>query len=88
MTSVDLSPDGRQASVNVSVIPEKFAELTVHGLVHATGHIRSQVAAGMATRRVPKLTFRLDTSLKKQASVLAAINRGRRRDADSTREDS
>jgi ribosome-binding factor A len=82
VTSVRLSPDGAEATVGVSVLPEKHADLTLNGLKHATMHVQSELNDRVTLRRVPRISFRLDSSLKKEADVLAAINRGRRRDAD------
>ncbi|MHC5001629.1 MAG: 30S ribosome-binding factor RbfA [Planctomycetota bacterium] len=84
VTDVRISPDGTQALVLVSIQPEDQAELTMHGLHHAAPHIRYKVARFAKLRRMPQMTFKLDRSLKKQAEVLAAINRGRRRDAERT----
>ena len=75
VTAVTLSNDCQQATIGISVIPEDRAKLAMHGLHSATSHIRSEVASALQLRRMPQLTFRLDPSLKKQASVLAAINR-------------
>jgi ribosome-binding factor A len=75
VTSVTISEDRREATVRVSVLPAEHAELTMHGLRHATPHVQSKVANTVRARRVPTLHFRLDESLKKQADVLAAIRR-------------
>jgi len=77
VTGLDLSEDGREAVVKVSVMPAEHQELTVHGLRAASGHIRRQAADRIRIRRMPKLIFRLDTSLKKQAEVLGALARAR-----------
>jgi ribosome-binding factor A len=75
VTSVRVSRDLNDATVMVSVLPEEQAELTVHGLRHAASHIRNEVGKQVRMRRLPHLTFKLDESLKKQAGVLAAIQR-------------
>ncbi|MHC4909449.1 MAG: 30S ribosome-binding factor RbfA [Planctomycetota bacterium] len=80
VTGVDLSSDLMQAVVRVSVLPEEHAELTMHGLRSATKHVRSSIARTVELRRVPKLVFKLDTSLKNEAAVQAAINQARRKD--------
>ena len=54
----------------------------MHGLRSASKHIRSAVAGSVGLRCVPKLTFKLDNSLKKEAAVQAAINKARREDDD------
>ncbi len=75
ITEVDCSPDLRQASVLVSVIPEKKQDLVVHGLNHAAAHIRRQAGDLTEFRQMPQLTFRADSSLKKQAEVYDALAR-------------
>lgn len=77
VTKVELSEDRSQAVIGVSILPEKHVELTMHGLKHAADHIRYQVSRDVKLRRVPRLVFKLDKSLKKQSEVLAAIANAR-----------
>jgi len=76
VTRVEVSPDRRQATVHVSVLPPEHARLAIEGLRDAAKHIRSQVARSIAIRTMPVLTFRLDDTLKKQAVVFDAIREG------------
>jgi len=76
ITRVKISPDMANATVFVSIMPEQKQSKNIHGLQHATRHIRSLVLKKMATRTVPRFRFVLDESLKKQAAVMEAINRG------------
>ena len=76
VTHVDVSPDGRNAAVHVSVVPEKLEKRTLHGLQHAAGYIQSLVRKAVVMRSIPHLDFRLDQSLKKQAAVFEAIDQG------------
>ena len=76
ITRVKVSPDLANATIHVSVMPEEKQSKNIHGLQHATRHIRSLVLKKMATRTVPRFRFVLDESLKKQAAVLDAIRRG------------
>ena len=76
ITRVKVSPDMANATVFVSIMPEHKQSKNIHGLRHATGHIRSLVLKKMATRTVPRIRFVLDESLKKQAAVMDAIRRG------------
>ena len=80
VTRVDVAPDGHQALVYVSVLPDKSGPKSLHGLRHAAGRIHSLVSKNVAMRYVPRLAFRLDESLKKQATVLEAIQRGIQQD--------
>jgi len=73
VTQVDAAPDRRSALVKVSVLPESEAVLTLRGLRHAAGHLQSMLGKHLALRRVPRLRFELDESLKAQARVLGAI---------------
>lgn len=73
ITQVKVSPDLRDAYVHVSVLPEKHQKKTLYGLRHAAIHIQALVKKKVALRVVPHLDFRLDTSLKKQAEVMGAI---------------
>lgn len=75
VTRVNISPDLADAQVWVSVLPAEHAKLTVRGLGHAAKHIRTQVSKTVALRRMPRLSFHLDESLKKQAEIHAAINK-------------
>ncbi len=73
VTRVDIAPDGSNATVFVSVLPEEHMELAIHGIQHASQHIRSEVGNLVRMRRIPKLHFKIDNSLKKQSAVLSAI---------------
>jgi ribosome-binding factor A len=79
ITRVKVSPDMKEAYVYVSVMPQKYESKTLHGLRHATGHIHGLVCKLVALRQVPRLDFRLDESLKKQAAVELAIRDGLQR---------
>ncbi|MGI9012978.1 MAG: 30S ribosome-binding factor RbfA [Phycisphaerales bacterium] len=73
VTAVTVSPDLAEAYVDVSIFPRQHAELAMHGLKHSAGRIRHDVSDMTRLRRMPRLLFRLDESLKKQADVHAAI---------------
>ncbi len=73
VTKVALSDDLSQATVFISVMPWDYAELTLHGLRHAAPHLRRQLGQGARLKRLPRLTFRLDESLKRQAELDAAL---------------
>ncbi len=77
VTQVNLSPDFAQATLFVSILPSEYESLTFHGLSHATSHIRYQLSRAVSMRKVPRIEFRLDKSLKKQNEVLSAITRAR-----------
>lgn len=78
VTKVEVTPDLSEARVYVSVLPAEHSELTMHGLRSASGHIQSEIADEVAARRLPRLSFRLDESLKKQADLDQAIRKDER----------
>jgi ribosome-binding factor A len=80
VTDVAVSSDLADATIKVSVMPAEHAELSLHGIRHAAPHIRTLVGRAVRLRRMPRLSFKLDDSLKKEAQVIAAINDARRRD--------
>ena len=80
VTRVEVSPDGRQATIWCSVMPADRSKLVKHGLMAATGRIHRELKDKLEMRRVPRLHFRIDESLKKEAEVLAAINEAKLQD--------
>jgi ribosome-binding factor A len=77
VTKVDVTADLAEARVFVSILPEQHTELTMHGLKSAAGHIQREIAPSITMKRMPRLSFRLDDSLKKQAIIDAAIIQSR-----------
>ena len=47
--------------------------MTLHALKHAESHLRHEVSDLVAMKQVPAIRFDLDTSIKKQSEVLAAL---------------
>ncbi len=86
VTGVELNAEGTQATIGVSILPEKNVDLTMHGLKHAAQHIRYQVARDIRLRRLPVFVFKLDKSIKKESEVLAAIATARRRSGENVDE--
>ena len=86
VTNVEVSPDGRQGTVWCSVMPEEHASLSVRGLGHASGRIHNELKKKLEMRRVPRLIYKVDKSLKREAEVLSAINEARRRDDEMKQE--
>ena len=85
ITQVRLSPDFAQATIFVSILPTEHESLTLHGLIHAATHIRYQLGRTVSLRRVPRIEFRLDKTIKKQNEVLSAITRARLSDQEGER---
>jgi ribosome-binding factor A len=69
----DLSPDLEDACVRVSVLPGEHGALTVRALNHAHGHFRKVLLEETRMRRVPRVRFELDESLKRAAAVDLAL---------------
>ena len=74
VTRVDVSPDLKTARVFVSVTPQQYDRRVVPALGHSAGYIGRQVGRQVRLRTVPRLTFVLDESLKKEAQVLSEIS--------------
>ncbi|MHC4142995.1 MAG: 30S ribosome-binding factor RbfA [Planctomycetota bacterium] len=66
-----------QAAIYVSVLPAKHADLSLKGLEHAASRIRKQIGKAIQLRRMPRLSFHLDESIKKQAEFDAALAEAR-----------
>lgn len=84
VTRVTVSQDMADATVGISVLPAEHAELTLHGLRSATPHLQRAVARAVQMRRVPRLAFQLDRSLKRLAEIDGALAAARNPGNDST----
>src|SRR5690349_1273233 len=76
ITRVEVTDDLAEAKVHVSILPEKYEELTMHGLHDAAGHIQHAIGPAITARRLPHLRFVKDDSLKKQAMLDSALRDG------------
>jgi ribosome-binding factor A len=76
VTRVSVSPDLRHADVFVSVMPGRYEKRTIAGLHSAAGRIAADVRKTIAARVMPRLRFKIDPTLKKQAEVFQAIREG------------
>jgi ribosome-binding factor A len=65
------------AAIYISVLPTKHAALSLKGLEHAASRIRKQIGKAVKLRRMPRLSFHLDETLKKQAEFDAALAEAR-----------
>ncbi len=77
VTDVRVSQDLREATVFVSVLPDDAQELTLHGLISAAPHLRHALGGSVRARSIPHLHFKADTSTKREAGVLRALERVR-----------
>ena len=74
VTRVSVSPDSSEARIWCSVLPEERASSSIHGLNAAAGWISRRLGGEVRMRRIPRLRFLVDESIKKEAEVLGAIN--------------
>jgi ribosome-binding factor A len=77
VTKVSVDHALSQADVFVSVLPAEHADLTLKGLHHAAQRIQSQIGKAVQLRRVPRIHFHLDETIKKQAEFDAALAEAR-----------
>ncbi len=75
VTSVEVTPDLRQARVNVSIMgDEKSQQLTLKGLRNAAGFLQSRIGDRIETRYIPKLEFKLDEGVKNSIAVARILD--------------
>lgn len=77
ITGVRVLPDLSQAIISISVLPQEKEELTLHGISSAAKHIRREVGEIVNTRTLPHFSFRLDSTIKKEAALLKELDRVR-----------
>ncbi len=75
VTGIDVSPDLKNATVLVSVLPDQKQDLTMHALRSAAKHLRRRISQRVAMAEVPELTFKTDASIKKHADILNAFGK-------------
>lgn len=88
VTGVEVAPDMKSAKVSISVMGDEGRQhLCLRGLQNASGFLQSRIADRIDTRYTPRLTFSLDTGLKKSLEVnriLAELAREREQTAAGT----
>lgn len=82
VTGVEVAPDMKSAKISVSVMGDEGRQhLCLRGLQNSAGFLQSKIAKGIDTRYTPRITFELDTGVKKSMEVdriLAELARERR----------
>lgn len=74
-TQVQVSPDGKQANIFVSVFSghhegrDKLISNCVKGLESASGYIRRHLARVLTSRNIPALVFKADRGLENSMRV-------------------
>ncbi len=75
VTSVEVTPDMREARVNVSIMgDEKSQNLALRGLQNSAGFLQSKIAERIDTRYIPKLEFKLDLGIKNSLAVARILD--------------
>ena len=65
VTLVEVSPDMRQAKVNVSVMGDETKQkLCLRGLQNSAGYLQSKIGKRIDTRYTPRIQFVLDEGIK------------------------
>ncbi len=76
LTSVDVSPDLKNAKIFVSVLgDENVRKETLEGLKSATPFIRGELGQALKLRFVPEINFIYDKSLERGSRVLSIMSR-------------
>ena len=73
VTQVTVAADLSEAVILISVMPAKHAQLTLRGLQSAATHLRGALGRTARLRHQPRLTFKLDDSMRHAAEAMAAI---------------
>ena len=75
VTSVEMDPDMRAATVHVSVMgSQSQQELAIRGLTSSAGFLQACVADRIETRYIPKLKFALDGGVKKSLEIARMLD--------------
>lgn len=77
VTRVEVSDDLKHAKAFISVMPSEHAQLTMHGLVSATGKLRRDVMERIHIKEMPTLKLVYDEGLKAQMEVMALLEKDR-----------
>lgn len=92
VVAVKVSPDMREAVVNVSIMGDaKQQQLSLRGLQNAAGFLQSRIAQRIDTRYTPRLQFKIDKGIQHSLEVgdiLAKIEREREPASDSQLDES
>jgi len=72
ITTVEVSPNLRQAHIYVSALGDQQAAM--EGFDHAASFLRRELASRLALRYVPELIFHSDISLKRGERILQLLD--------------
>ncbi|MHA7812361.1 MAG: 30S ribosome-binding factor RbfA [Phycisphaerales bacterium] len=77
VTRVELSDDLKNAKAFISVMPDKHAKITMHGLTSATRKLRKEVMGRIHLKEMPTLQLVYDEGHKAQMEVMALLEKDR-----------
>jgi ribosome-binding factor A len=87
VTFVEVSPDLRQAKVNVSVMgEEKKQNLCLRGLQNSAGYLQQKIGKRIDTRYTPRIEFVLDEGIKHSLIVTKILDEVLPSDGDDAAE--
>jgi ribosome-binding factor A len=79
VTDVHVSPDGRHATIKVSVRGEERAQnQAIAALEHASGYLRRELAGRLQLRHVPELHFERDKNPDVESRVEFLLRRAKK----------
>jgi ribosome-binding factor A len=75
VTSVEMAPDMRNATVRVSVMGSPAQQqLALRGLARSAGFLQAQIAERIETRYTPRLSFELDLGVKHSIEIARVLD--------------
>ncbi|MCE2967106.1 MAG: 30S ribosome-binding factor RbfA [Phycisphaerales bacterium] len=86
VTEVSVSPDLRNATVHISILPDNRQVRAIAAIKHAAAHLRRKVSDHTGFNTTPQLSFVLDDRAKRQAAVMRTMveHRDEHTEADAT----
>ena len=82
ITSVEVSPDLAMARIGITVMPEQHESTVLRGLQSANGRFRREIQRTTRLRRVPRISFEIDRTLKRQAAIESLLEEPNQHDAE------
>ena len=82
ITSVAVSPDLSSARISITVMPEQHESTVLRGLQSANGRFRQEIQRTTRLRRIPRLSFEIDKTLKRQAAIESLLEDPNQNDSE------
>ncbi len=73
VTEVSVSPDLRNSTVHISILPDNRQVRAIAAIKHASAHLRRKVSDLTGFNTMPQLAFVLDDRTKRQAAVMRTM---------------